>query len=81
MGGLAAGASAEGGIFLGGLATVMDREIIGIAGAWEEGCCTVASDSQAAIKRWVNLTSGVIRGRSWIDERVIRAAKGEHGRN
>lgn len=34
MEGLAAGATAEGGVFLGELATVMDGELIGIAGAW-----------------------------------------------
>jgi len=48
--------------------------MIGIAGAWEEGYTTVASDSQAAIKRCVSLTTGVQEGRSWIDEKVIKAA-------
>jgi len=37
MEGVTAGATAEGGIFLGELATVMDGEIVGIAGSWEEG--------------------------------------------
>jgi len=79
MEGVAAGASAEGGIFLGSYATVMDAEMIGIAGAWEEGYTVVATDSQAAVKRCVKLTAGIQRGESWIDERVIRAAEGREG--
>ena len=39
----------------------------------------VASDSQAAIARCLNLTSGTQEARSWIDERLIRAAKGVRG--
>jgi len=70
MEGVAAAATAEGGIYLGEWATVM----LGIAGAWEGGYTTVASDSQAAIRRCLNLASGVQKGRSWIDERVLRAA-------
>jgi len=79
MDGVAAGATADGGEFLGELATVMDAEVLGIAGAWEEGYRVVASDSQAAIKRCVNLTSRAHKGRSWIDERAIKAAKGGSG--
>jgi len=75
MDGAAAGASAEGGLFLGDMATVMDAEMVGIAGAWEEGYKIVASDSQAATRRCINLTTGVQKGRSWIDEKVLRAAK------
>jgi len=75
MEGMAAGASAEGGVFLGEFATVMDAEMVGIAGAWEEGYTTVATDSQAAIKTCINLTTGVHTGRSWIEERIIEAAK------
>jgi len=56
--GVAAAAMAEGGIFLGELATVMDAEVLGTAGAWEEGYQTVASHSQAAIMRCRNLTIG-----------------------
>ena len=35
----------------------------------------MASDSQAAIRRCLNLTTGVQEARSWIDERVLEAAK------
>lgn len=42
MEGVVAGAIAEGGIYLGEMATVMDGEMIEIAGAWEEGYQTVA---------------------------------------
>jgi len=66
-GGGAAGASAEGGMFLGSYATVMDAEMVGIAGAWEEGYTTEATDSQAAIKRCINITTGIQRAESWID--------------
>jgi len=76
MEGVAAGATAEGGIFLESYATVMDAEMIGIAGAWEEGYTTVTSDSQAAIRRYLNLTTGVHGGRSWIDEEIIQAMEG-----
>ena len=79
MEGAAAGASAEGSLFLGTLATVMDAEMVGIAGAWEEGYTTVATDSQAAIRRCVNITSGTQRAESWIDEKIIRAAEGKEG--
>jgi len=64
---------------LGHLATVMDGELVGIAGAWEEGYRMVASDSRAAIRRCINLTTGVQAGRSWIDERILKAAKGKTG--
>jgi len=73
MGGQAAAATAEGSIFLGTLATVMDAEMLGIAGAWEEGYTVVKSDSQAAIKRCQNLASGAQEARSWIDERAVKA--------
>ena len=76
MGGVAAAATAENAIFLGTLATVMDAEVLGIAGAWEEGYTVVKSDSQAAIKRCRNLISGTQEVRSWIDERVVMAAEG-----
>ena len=79
MEGVAAGATAESGIFLGTFATVMDAEMIGIAGAWEEGYTTVASDSQAAIKRCVNITTGVQSEKSWIEERVVEAARRRGG--
>jgi len=77
MEGVAAGATAEGGIFLGSFATVMDAEMVGIAGAgaWEEGYKTVASDSQAAIARCVNLAAGIQEPRSWIDEKAMKAAR------
>jgi len=74
MEGVAAAATAEKAIFLGTLATVMDAEVLGIAGAWEEGYTVVKSDSQAAIKRCQNLISAIQEPRSWIDERVMRAA-------
>jgi len=74
VGGVAAAATAEGAIFLGTLATVMDAEVLGIAGAWEEGYKEVRSDSQAAIKRCQYLLSGAQKVRSWIDERIVRAA-------
>jgi len=74
MEGVAAGASAEGVYVLGSYGTVMDAEMIGIASAWEEGYTTLASDSQAAIKRCVNLTTRVHEGRSWIDEKVTKVA-------
>ena len=76
MGGAAAAATAESAIFLGSLATVMDAEVLGIAGAWEEGYTVVRSDSQAAIKRCRNLMSGTQEVRSWIDRRVVRVVKG-----
>lgn len=66
-------------MYLGELATVMGAEVLAIAGAGEEGYRVVASDSQAAIKRCRNLASGVQKGRSWIDQRVIRAATGGAG--
>ena len=79
--GQAAAATAEDSIFLGSLATVMDAELLGIAGAWEEGYTKVKSDSQAAIKRCQNLASGVQEIRSWIDERVVRARNRRGGPN
>jgi len=39
----------------------------------------VATDSQAAIKRCVNITTRVQRANSWIDEKVLRAARGKEG--
>jgi len=81
MGGQAASATAEGNIFLGSLATVMDAELLGIAGAWEEGYTEVRSDSQAAVKRCQNLVSGTQEVRSWIDERVVRANDLGRGRS
>ena len=36
----------------------------------------MATDSQAAIKRCVSITTGAQRAESWIDEEVIRAAEG-----
>jgi len=80
IGGRAAAATAEGSIYLGSLATVMDAELLGIAGAWEEGYPEVKSDSQAAVKRCRNLVSGAQEVRSWIDERVVKAEKLEKGR-
>ena len=62
MEGVAAGESAEGSFFLGTLATVMDAEMVGIAGAWEEGYDTVATDSRVAITRCVNITAGTHHG-------------------
>ena len=64
MEGHTAAATAENGIWLGALATVMDAEMLGIAGAWEEGYRVVASDSQAAVRRCMNLASGAERVRS-----------------
>jgi len=80
MEGAAAAATAEGGIWLGELATVMDAEVLGIAGAWEEGYQTVALDSQAAITRCMNLAAGVTRVGSWIDERIMKAMEESEGR-
>jgi len=73
MGGQAAAATADSSIFLGSLAMVMDAELLGIAGAWEEGYTEVRSDSQAAVKRCQNLVAGTQEVRSWIDERVVKA--------
>ena len=56
--GVTGGATAEGGIYLGEYATVMDAEMLGIARAWEEGYNTIASDTQAAIRRCINVTTG-----------------------
>jgi len=84
MNGVAAEASAEGSVYLGEFATVMDAEMIGIAGAWEEGFRVVASDRQAAISRCLNLASGVQKGGSWIDEKILRLlnkGKGGKGRS
>jgi len=75
MEGMAAAATAESGIWLGALATVANAEMLGIAGAWEEGYRTVTSDSQTAIARCRNLASGATRAGSWIDEKAIRAMK------
>lgn len=61
-------APAEGGMYLGELAMVTNAELLGIAMAWEEGYNTVASDSQVAIQRCTNLSSGAQKGRSWVDE-------------
>jgi len=80
MEGMAAAATAEGGLWLGDLATVADAEMVGIAGAWEEGYQTVASDSQTAITRCMNLASGVTRAGSWIDEKAVRAMRRMGGR-
>jgi len=79
LGGAAAAATAEKAIFLGTLETVMDAEVLGIAGAWEEGCTVVKSDNQAAIKRCPNLLAAVQEPRSWIDERIVRAAREKGG--
>jgi len=76
MSGVTAAVSAEHGIYLGDLATMMDAEILWIAVAWEEWYRTVASDSQAAIQKCLNLTSGTQGVRSWIGEKVLKAAKG-----
>ena len=64
IGGRVAAATAEGSIYLGSLATVMDAELQVIAGAWEEGYAEVKSDSQAAVKRCRNLVSGAQEVRS-----------------
>ena len=64
IGGRVAAATAEGSIYLGSLATVMDAELLVIAGAWEEGYAEVKSDSQAAVKRCRNLVSGAQEVRS-----------------
>jgi len=74
MEGAAAGAPAEGRIYLREVRAEMDAEVCGIAGAWEAGCRVVATDSQAATKRCMNLTTGVQNARHWIYERVIKAA-------
>ena len=79
MEGMAAGASAEGSPLLGNYPTVMDAEMVGIAGAWEEGYSTVATDSQLAIRRCANITAGIQRAESWIDEKIMRAAKAREG--
>lgn len=50
--GATARATAEGGIYLGELATVMGAEVLGIAGEWEDAYRVEAADSQPAIKRW-----------------------------
>jgi len=47
--------------------------------AWEEGYQTIASDSQAAIKRCLNLADGTIQARSWIDEKAMTALRGLGG--
>jgi len=75
MEGLTVAATAENGLWLGELATVMDAEVLGITGAWEEGYRAVASDSQAAVARCMNLASGATRIRSWIDERAVKAMR------
>ena len=75
MEGMTAAATAESGIWLGTLVMVMDAEVLGIAGAWEEGYRAVATDSQAAVTRCMNLASGATRIRSWIDERTVKAMK------
>ena len=80
MDGAAAGATAEGSLFLGELATVMDAEMVGIAGVWREGYRVVASDSQAAIRKCLNLASGAQRPGSWIDEEILKFADGGGGR-
>jgi len=54
---------------------MLDAELVGIAGAWEEGYNTVASDSQAAIGSSLNLATGAQDSRSWIDERAMKALK------
>ena len=46
---------------------------------WEEGYTIVATDSQAAIRRCINITAGTQRAESWIDEKVIKAAEGKEG--
>jgi len=75
MEGMTAAATAEGDIWLGTLATVTDAEVLGVAGAWEEGYRAVATDRQAAVARCMNLASGAARIRSWIDERAVKAMK------
>jgi len=59
------------------LASVMDADMLGIARGWNEGHRVLVSDSQASIRRCPNLTSGMLDGRSWIDERVIKVANGD----
>ena len=80
MEGMTAAATAEGDIWLGTLATVTDAEVLGIAGAWEEGYRTVASGSQTAIARCMNLASGATRVGSWIDEKAVRAMRRLEGK-
>lgn len=74
MQGVAAAAMVEMAICLGTLATVMDTEVLGIAGAWEEEYRVVKSDSQAMMKKCQNLISAIQEARSWIDKGVVKAA-------
>jgi len=78
--GVAAGATAESGLFLGDLPTVIDAEMVGIAGALEEGYSVVGSDSQVATGRCLNLACGAQVARPWIDEKAVKALKGLEGK-
>jgi len=79
MNGAPAGAIGERSRLLGEFATVIDAEMVGIAGAWREGYRGVASDSQAAIKRCLNLTSGAQKAGSWIDDDIVTLASENKG--
>jgi len=72
--GVVGAATVESRILLGDLSMIMDAEIVWIAGAWEEGSRTVATDSQAEIQRCRNLVSGAQSGRSWINELIFEAS-------
>jgi len=54
----------------------MHAEMLGMAGAREEGYRVLPSDSQAATRSCRNLPANAQGVRSWIDGRVHRAAKG-----
>lgn len=67
MGGRAAGATREEGLYLGAMAAVADAEQVGVAMAWER-YDTVALDSQGVILRIHELMYQPPR--SWIEEKL-----------
>jgi len=64
IGGRAAGATREEGMYLGALATIADAETAGVALAWER-CDMVALDSQGVMRRIPSLVDQP--SRSWIE--------------
>jgi len=68
IGGRAAGATGEEGMYLGTLATIADAEAAGVALVWER-CDTVALNSQGVMRRILSLVDQP--SRSWIEEKLV----------
>jgi len=68
IGGRAAGATGEEGMYLGALATIADAEAAGVALAWER-CDMMALDNQGVMRRILSLVDQPPW--SWIEEKLV----------